>query len=136
VAPDDTAREQHRTAGPRSLLEEAGPEAELPRPRGTDEPGHAGTGDQHQQAYVSENVGLCSTYSTRTRSGPHRKTATVLAASTTSSISTPRSSRGGDVLVCRVDEHGKVVEKRLFGRAGLAGLELDPRAADLDPRAA
>ena len=42
-------------------------------------------------SYVSENVGLCSTYSTRTRSGPQRKTAYVFGASTTSSISTPRS---------------------------------------------
>jgi hypothetical protein len=42
------------------------------RARGSDQPGHAGSGDDH---YVSEKVGLCSTYSIRTRSGPHTKTA-------------------------------------------------------------
>ena len=55
------------------------------------ETGHAGAGNEHLGLYVKENVGLCSTYSTRTRSGPQRNTAYVFAASTTSSISTPRS---------------------------------------------
>ena len=41
--------------------------------------------------YVSENVGLCSTYSIRTRSGPQRNAAYVFAASTTDSTSIPRS---------------------------------------------
>ena len=44
--------------------------------------------------------------------------------------------RRGDVLVRGVDEHGQVVEQRLLGRAGLAGMELDPCSADLDARRA
>src|SRR4051812_586346 len=87
VPPDDAAREEHRAARPRSLLQHARAEAELAGARGAHEPGHAGACDD----YVSENVGLCSTYSTRTRSGPQRNTAYVFGASTTSSISTPRS---------------------------------------------
>ena len=44
--------------------------------------------------------------------------------------------RGRDVLVRRVDEDREVVEQRLVGRARLAGMELDARAADLDARRA
>ncbi|MDX6465385.1 MAG: hypothetical protein QOI27_425 [Gaiellaceae bacterium] len=70
-------------------LEHARREAELAGARGAHEPGHAGACNDH--GYVKENVGLCSTYSTRTRSGPQRNTAYVFGASTTSSTSTPRS---------------------------------------------
>ena len=63
-------------------------------------------------AHVRLNVGLCSTYSIRTRSGPHRNAAYVFAASTTDSTSMPSSPRVGDDLVGRVDEHGEVVEER------------------------
>ena len=49
VAPDDAARKQHRPARTRALLDHAGPEAELPRPCGADEPGHPGACDQHQR---------------------------------------------------------------------------------------
>ena len=44
-------------------------------------------------------------------------------------------ARRGLVFVGRVDEHGEVVEERPFRRPRLAGLELDPRPADLDARA-
>src|SRR5205085_416911 len=87
VAPDHAAREEHRAAGAVALLEDDGSRPELARPRGRRQAGHAGAGD----AQVNENVGLCSTYSTRTRSGPQRKTAYVFAASTTLSISMPAS---------------------------------------------
>ena len=50
----------------------SGRATELAQARGGDEAGHAGAGDEH---YSSENVGLCSTYSIRTCSGPHRNAA-------------------------------------------------------------
>ena len=58
---------------------------------GGDEPRHPGArdGDVRQ---VSENVGLCSMYSSFTCSGPQTKSAIVFGASTTSSTSTPSSS--------------------------------------------
>src|SRR2546423_4593113 len=43
---------------------------------------------------------------------------------------------GGEVLVGRLHEHSEVVEEWPFLRTGLAGLELDPRAAHLHPRTA
>ena len=46
--------------------------AELAQAGGGDEAGHAGPCDD---GHVRENVGLCSTYSMRTRSGPQRKAA-------------------------------------------------------------
>ena len=42
----------------------------------------------------------------------------------------------GNVLVDGVDQHGEVVQQRLLGIAGLAGVEFDVRAADLDARMA
>src|SRR5205823_10477350 len=57
----------------------------------------AGGGDEAchprpcDNGHVSENVGLCSTYSICTRSGPQRNAAYVFAASTTDSTSIPRS---------------------------------------------
>jgi hypothetical protein len=42
--------------------------------------------------------------------------------------------RGRDVLVGGLDEDGEVVEQRPLGRARLAGMELDERAADFDAR--
>ena len=69
--------------------------------------------------HVSENVGLCSTYSMRTRSGPQRNAAYVFAASTTDSTSIPSSLGVGDHLVGRVDEHGEVIQQRpLAARPG------------------
>ena len=56
---------------------------------------------------MSENVGLCSTYSMRTPLRPRRNTAYVFAASTTYSTSMPSSLRVGDDLVGRVDEHAR-----------------------------
>ena len=88
MPPDHAGRQEHRAADPRSLLTDGDGAAELTEPGGSDEAGHARTGDAH---YVSENVGLCSTYSMRTRSGPQRNAAYVFAASTTDSTSIPRS---------------------------------------------
>jgi hypothetical protein len=47
---------------------------ELSKPGRGDEPGHAGARNR-DLAHVKLNVGLCSTYSMRTRSGPHRNAA-------------------------------------------------------------
>ena len=44
----------------------------LAEPGGRNESGHARPCDRD---HVKENVGLCSTYSIRTRSGPHRNAA-------------------------------------------------------------
>ncbi len=88
MPPDDAAGEEHRATRAGPLLDHDRVEAELTRTHGGDEPGHAGSGNEH---YRSEKVGLCSTYSMRTFSGPRRNTAYVFGASTTSSISTPRS---------------------------------------------
>ena len=68
MTPDHAAREQHRAAGTVPLLEDDAARAELARAGGRDEAGHAGAGDEVAQ--VSENDGLCSTYSSLTRSGP------------------------------------------------------------------
>src|SRR5439155_21483820 len=87
MPPHHARREQHRAAGARPLLDQAHGTAELAQARRAHEPGHAGARDDQ----ASENVGLCSTYSTRTRSGPQTNTAYVFGASTTLSISIPRS---------------------------------------------
>src|SRR4051794_23025753 len=93
IAPDDTGREEHRTADALPFLVDQRVEAEVARTNGRAEAGHAGAGDvQRRRAQVRENVGLCSTYSMRTRSGPQRKTASVFAASTNRSTSIPSSS--------------------------------------------
>ena len=56
----------------RALLAHVHITSELAEPGCCDESGHAGARDCR---HVSENVGLCSTYSMRTRSGPHRNAA-------------------------------------------------------------
>ena len=84
--------------------------------------------------YLSANVGFCSTYSIFTRSGPQTKTASVFGASTTSATSMPSLLRVLERLVRRVDEHGEMVQERLLGISRLTLMELDERAADLDPR--
>ena len=75
----------------------------------------------------------------RTRSGrapgPRRRPRTCSAASTTSVDLEPELLGLGDVLVRRVDEHREVVQQRPLGLTGIALVELDERAADLDPRA-
>ena len=91
VAPDDAAREQHRAADPRTLLHHDRLAPELAQPRSRHEAGHAGSRDEHARQW-RENVGLCSTYSSFTRSGPHTNSASVFGASTTSSTSMPSSS--------------------------------------------
>src|SRR5215208_6486248 len=73
VAPDHARRQQHRAARPRPLLPHGHGDAELTEARGGHEAGHPGP--RHDDGHVNENVGLCSTYSMRTRSGPHRNTA-------------------------------------------------------------
>ena len=72
VAPDDTAREEHRAARPVALLQHDWVGAELAGARGCAEAGHPGAGYEH---YVREKLGLCSTYSILTRSGPQTKSA-------------------------------------------------------------
>src|SRR5581483_9374951 len=66
VPPDDAGAEHHRAAGPRSLLVHDRSEAELASADGGDEPRHPRAGDDH----FSEKLGLCSTYSILTPSGP------------------------------------------------------------------
>src|SRR6188472_2815870 len=88
VAPDDAAREEHRSAGTVALLEHDRLGAELTRTRGRGQSGHARTGNE-QLGYLSANVGFCSTYSIFTRSGPQTKIASVFGASTTSATSIP-----------------------------------------------
>jgi len=69
--------------------------------------------------YVSEKVGLCSTYSIRTRSGPQRKTAYVFGASTTLSTSTPSSSASA---MCSSAESTRTARWLRSGRSGSPGL--------------
>jgi hypothetical protein len=83
MALDHAAREEHRAAGTGPLLVDDRIEAQFAGARGGDETGHARAGDDQ----VRLNDGLCSTYSSRTRSGPRTKTANVFAASTTRSTS-------------------------------------------------
>src|SRR6185437_3094204 len=61
---------------------------QLAQPHRRDQAGEPGPGDRD---HFNENVGLCSTYSIRTRSGPQRNAANVFAASTTDSTSMPVS---------------------------------------------
>ena len=68
------ARNRSGAAGAGAALDRDDVAAELPQPRGRDEPGHAGARDR-DVAHVRLNVGLCSTYSIRTRSGPQRNAA-------------------------------------------------------------
>ncbi len=90
VAPDHPAGQQHRAAGAVALLAAARRRRRsCTRLRGGRQPGHAGPGhDQVRHRASSDQSqrepGLCSTYSSLMRSGPHTKTANVFAASRTS----------------------------------------------------
>ena len=101
---------------------------ELAGARGRDEPRHPRAGDGQRQ--FSANVGLCSTYSILTRSGPQRNTAYVFGPSTTSATSRRQLLR----VVRVVDEDGEVVEQRPFALLDVALVELDEGSAELDPR--
>src|SRR5207249_3669918 len=72
VPPHNARREEHRPADPCSLFADDDLPPELTQPGGGDEAGHAGARDGN---HVKLNVGLCSTYSMRTPSGPHRNAA-------------------------------------------------------------
>ena len=74
VTEDDTRRQQHRAACARAFLTHDHGPPELTEPGGGNEPGHAGARNR-DLAHVKLKVGLCSTYSMRTRSGPHRNAA-------------------------------------------------------------
>ena len=69
-------------------------------------------------ARAYEKLGLCSTYSMRTRSGPQRKTAYVFAASTTLSTSTPSSSAS---LMCSSAESTRTARWFSNGLSGSPG---------------
>src|SRR5581483_4651985 len=85
IAPDHAAGEPHRPAGPVAFLEHA-------HASGGDEAGHPRSENRDRQR--NEKLGLCSTYSSFTRSGPQTKTANVFAASTTSATSNSPSRAG------------------------------------------
>src|SRR5207244_13639806 len=87
-APNHAARQQHRTARPRSLLVGGRHRAELACARGGGQSRHPRPRDD----YLRANPGLCSTYSMRTRSGPQTKTARVFAASQTLSTMSASSA--------------------------------------------
>ena len=72
----------------------------------------------YEPAQVSENVGLCSTYSTLTRSGPQTKTAYVFAASTTLSISIPSSRASA---MCSSADSTSTARWLSSGRSGSPG---------------
>ena len=107
--------------------------AELARPRRSGQTGHACAG-YYEIRYLRANVGFCSTYSIFTCSGPQTKIASVFGPSTTSATSMPGPLRVLERLVRGIDEHCEVVEQRPLGVSRLALVELDERAADLDPR--
>ena len=86
--------------------------------------------------YLSANVGLCSTYSSRTRSGSQTNTASVFGASTKSCTSMSTLLGRRPVVLRRVDEHREVVQQRRLGVSRLALVELDEGAGDLDARRA
>src|SRR5215470_15612307 len=116
-APDDAAREQHRAAGSRPFLVDDGRGAESAGVRGSAEARHPGAGDPQ----VSANSGLCSTYSIRTRSGPQTKTARVFAASTTLSISTPRSRAAASCSSAESTSTARWLRSGCSGAPGLPG---------------
>ena len=82
---------------------------------------------------MSANVGFCSTYSIFTRSGPQTKIAYVFGRVDDVGHLHARLLGLAESFLRRVHEHRKVVEKRPLGIARLAVVELDERAADLDP---
>src|SRR5581483_11118521 len=114
MTPHDARRKAHRAAWAGALLVHGRVGAELAGPDGGDEPRHPGTGDDH----VNENVGLCSTYSIRTPSGPRRNAAYVLAASTTDSTSMPSSSASA---TCASAESTSTARWFRSGRSGRPG---------------
>ena len=65
--------------------------------------------------------GLCSTYSSFTRSGPQTKTAYVFAASTTFVDLDSLLLRLVDVLRRRLDSHRQMVQKRTLGLVASPG---------------
>ena len=85
---------------------------------------------------LSENDGLCSMYSSFTRSGPQTKSASVFGASTTSSISTPSSSASA---WCSSTESTRTPRWLSSGRSEVARIalgQLEEGAADLEPSVA
>ena len=87
---------------------------ELARAGRGHEAGHAGAGD----GQVNENEGLCSMYSSFTRSGPQTKSASVFGASTKSAISTPSSSASA---CCSSTESTRTPRWLSSGRSGEPG---------------
>ena len=132
MAPDHAAREQHRAAGAVALLEDDRRSAELARARRGDEAGHAGAGDE-QLAQVSENDGLCSTYSSFTPvRAPDEDRERVRRVDDVLDLDAELLGLGL-VLVGRVDEHAEVVEQRPLRLARVALRQLEEGAADLQP---
>ncbi len=119
---------------PRSLLDHARPQAELARPRRGDETGHPGAGDDQLR---SARTSACAR---RTRcgraSGPAEEDRVRVRRVDDVVDLDAELVRRLDVLLGRVDEDGEVVEQRPLGSAGVALLELDVGAADLDARTA
>src|SRR5581483_11116898 len=66
MPPDHAAREEHRAAGSGSPLDQPRSTAELARPRGADEAGHAGSGDQHTRI-TSARTSACARRTRRAR---------------------------------------------------------------------
>jgi len=122
MAPDDAARRSiERPRG--ALLVDDRLEAQLAGARAA-----AGPASPAATTRSRLNDGLCSTYSSRMRSGPQTKTANVFAASTT------RSTSVAGVLCLRGEpEHGEVVERGFSGsRPAPPGRTSTKAASDLD----
>ena len=118
-------------AGPVALLEHDRLGAELARPRG----GARGRPSRRRRraARSARSFGLCSTYSTLTRSGPQTKTATCWARRR-SPRPRGRAPSRPEVLVGGLDLDREMVQQRPFRVTRLALVELDERAADLHAR--
>ncbi len=72
MSDSDITSRPHENFGPVAPLQHDRVGAELAGARGGAEAGHPGAGYEH---YVREKLGLCSTYSILTRSGPQTKSA-------------------------------------------------------------
>ena len=84
--------------------------------------------------HVKLNVGLCSTYSIRTRFGPPQERRVGVRRIDDGLDLDVELSGIRDHLVCRLDQHGEMVEQRPLRLTGSPSWKLDEGAADLDPR--
>ena len=136
VTPDDAAREEHRPARAVALLEHDRLGPELAGARSSAQAGHPSSGDDHRTSLGQRERRLVLDVLDLDALGPPDEHRVRVRRVHDVRDLEPELARLGDVVVGRVDLDREVVQQRLLGIARLALVELDERAARLDPRRA